>query len=219
MRGGWVTQLCTFAYVVVWPEIIYEVEYYLEAEELRKSATQSRLSAHTFETVSSVPANLSLDSSGYMGQHGSRRFHGLGIATVHAPDLPTMTEQAAEQARLDRIADKAQREAAEKATTHARRTVPMVTAHPSLNQSHHLLGIDPHIIIDPRRASGKESLFLSAIGSRLDDKGKAMWPRFLRYFNGQCALERIALQDDMKRKDAWGLLGSMSEYMVCVRHW
>ena len=37
MRGGWVTQLCTFAYVVVWPEIIYEVEYALEAEEIARA--------------------------------------------------------------------------------------------------------------------------------------------------------------------------------------
>ncbi|KAJ4421662.1 Nitrogen permease regulator 3, partial [Neurospora sp. IMI 360204] len=42
MRGGWVTQLCTFAYVVVWPEIIYEVEYELEAEEIAREKAKAQ---------------------------------------------------------------------------------------------------------------------------------------------------------------------------------
>lgn len=125
----------------------------------------------------------------------------------------------------------------------------------------------PHIILDAKKATGKESLYLSAIGRRLrdrvggadktavgqggggDDKGRGKetsgreaggkdgkgdggsgaadwdervanaWPLFCKYFNGRSALERIALQEDMKRKDVWNLLTAMSEYLLCVRHW
>ena len=46
-----------------------------------------------------------------------------------------------------------------------------------------------------------------------------MWPVFWKHFNGRSALERIALLEDMKRKDVWNLLSSMSEHLLCVRHW
>ncbi|KAF3355561.1 hypothetical protein VdG1_06973 [Verticillium dahliae VDG1] len=151
MRGGWVTQLCTFAYVVVWPEIQYEV---------------------------------------------------------------------AEQARLSRIAEKTQREAAEKAAAHARKVVPAATERPSLNEAAHLAGLTPRVILDAKKATGKDSLYLSAIGRRFrDDKLAKAWQLYWKYFNGQSALERIALQEDMKRKEAWTQLTAMSEYLICVRHW
>jgi hypothetical protein len=43
MRGGWVMQLCTFAYVVVWPEIIYEVEHAQEAEDIARAERKQNM--------------------------------------------------------------------------------------------------------------------------------------------------------------------------------
>lgn len=135
----------------------------------------------------------------------------------------------------------------------------------------------PYIILDAKKATGKESLYLSAIGKRFKERAaeakaarrardgqqqqktgsdtKSMassgggrssniggkphigggvgqqqqqeweervadaWPMFLKYFNGRSALERIALQEEMKRKDVWNLLTAMSEYLLTVRHW
>lgn len=134
----------------------------------------------------------------------------------------------------------------------------------------------PHIILDAKKATGRESLYLDAIGRRLakgagqvrDGKGSreadgkskgtdgerdgghhhqgithsrggagkekdgsgvggrewdkrvaSAWPLFWKYFNGRSALERIALQEEMKRKDVWNLLTGMSEYLLTVRHW
>ena len=48
---------------------------------------------------------------------------------------------------------------------------------------------------------------------------RTAWPVFWKYFNGHSALERVALHEDMKRRDAWNLLNSMGEYLLCVRHW
>jgi hypothetical protein len=380
MRGGWVTQLCTFAYVVVWPEIIYEVEHALEAEEIARAkhsqsmgnepgSLESDDAIDTTPLAASTPGVAALGdaavagfASGFLpllyddardsvsptiaGLHdlplshsqsslvpptsrtatptspssSSARFchhdshHspfpppppsssslGPGSSSSNHP-TPTPAEQAAEKARLARIADKAARELAERATAHARKVVPQQTAHPSVNQARHLEGMTPHIILDAKKATGKESLYLSAIGKRFRDRVKVKkmkaggngeigetkvsdsgpgsgagagagagagpgagpgagekkdtlkegavgggaerreaaggaggggirdtgdwdervanaWPVFCKYFNGRSALERIALQEDMKRKDVWNLLTAMSEYLLCVRHW
>ena len=323
MRGGWVTQLCTFAYVVVWPEIIYEVEYTLEAEDIARS---KRFQGMSREPQGGIGDSSSITALGDVAASGSSsasfpliddgasdlatstatlrdlslsRSHSLAEISddEHSPSSPsplsgrpalsrnttqgssvtqsTPAEQAAEKARLERIADKAARELAQRATAHARKAVPEKTAHPSVNNSRHLIGISPHIILDAKKATGKDSLYLTAIGQRLKDRAAAhpalarghpergrdvnnnnntnttnssssvgasprpgvaqsggggsgkdwdervanMWQPFLKYFNGRSALERIALQEDMKRKDVWNLLTAMSEHLLCVRHW
>ncbi|KAF4947243.1 hypothetical protein FGADI_10552 [Fusarium gaditjirri] len=211
MRRGWVTQLCTFAYVVVWPEIMYEVEYEMEAEELRATAgadaNKSKEKEAKDDTSSSTSAPRTSESSeGHSGTDGSH--------------VPTVAEQAAEKARLERIASKAQRDAAEKATAHARKPVPVATAHPSVNDHPHLQGLTPHIILDAKKATGKESRYLSAIARRFNDEKLAnSWQVMCKYFDGRCALERIALQEDMKRKLVWNTLTAISEYLLCTRHW
>ncbi|KAK0656069.1 nitrogen permease regulator of amino acid transport activity 3-domain-containing protein [Cercophora newfieldiana] len=302
MRGGWVTQLCTFAYVVVWPEIIYEVEYTLEAEDIARA---KRVGREPRSSDSDLSGTASLGDvavagfgSGFLPLLDGASDMASSTATLRdlslshpqsvadplspgsTPSSPlsarpalsriaidgssasqsTPAEQAAEKARLERIADKAARELAERATAHARKAVPERTTHPSVNNARHLIGITPHIILDAKKATGKDSLYLSAIGQRLQDKADAsvaargaaaasrsqhdrsnntipprdngtrdgkdwdervanMWPLFLKYFNGRSALERIALQEDMKRKDVWNLLTAMSEYLLCIRHW
>ena len=37
--------------------------------------------------------------------------------------------------------------------------------------------------------------------------------------NGNSALERIALMEDLKRKETWNLLSGMAEYLITTRHW
>ncbi|OTA81701.1 hypothetical protein M434DRAFT_401291 [Hypoxylon sp. CO27-5] len=289
MRGGWVTQLCTFAYVVVWPEILYEVDYELEGEELMRESRhdEARASFATDTTpeidshASSSPPLSSEDpfSSSPLSPestHLDDKASGEGTspttttssataaaappmsmtsstATIRSlrshPAPPTRTqtagEQAAEQARLDRLATRAHREAAEKAAAHARRLPPQRTDHPSINDAPHLAHLSPYVIVDAGRVGERDSRYLSAIGKRLPERvthghvssggrGKeavgagagaahlnprAAWPVFWKYFNGRCALERVALHEDMKRRDAWNLLNSMSEYLICVRHW
>lgn len=290
MRGGWVTQLCTFAYVVVWPEIIYEVEYALEAEELTRAKRAQGVArepppSDTDTSLASPTSNISalvdtatagfgflslLDDASDMASstatlrppnHSSAQDSSVASplrrpgdplsrgtshdSSVSAASLSTPAEQAAEKARLERIADKAARDLAERAMAHARKAPPVRTAHPSVNSARHLVGISPRIILDAKKATGKESRYLSAIGQRLRDRAAAAgtgaaapgaaaaskdakgwearvaetWPLFWKYFNGRSALERIALQEEMKRKDAWNLLTAMSEFFICVRHW
>ncbi|KAK2589755.1 Nitrogen permease regulator 3 [Conoideocrella luteorostrata] len=277
LRGGWVTQLCTFAYVVVWPEILYEVEYEIEAEELAAAAEETRgkqaagpsppdtpTTSTTRQAVSRPDGGVASSSAaaaagaGTSFQQAAERQQpilepptpGTGdepspktrlphppppsspppqLQQPPPPPPPTTTtttttastaEQVAEMARLERIALKASREAANKATAHVRKIVPVPTTHPSINDAPHLASLTPHIIVDARKATGKESRYLSAIAHRLkDDKVRAAWQPMCKYFDGRNALERIALQEEMKRKEAWTLLLAMSEHLLCTRHW
>lgn len=372
MRGGWVTQLCTFAYVVVWPEIIYEVEYALEAEQLAKAKRVQQAALDELEGSSGSPPGVSEKRGGTEAEGGASTnspaltaltarsgsqlpgeaasedddISNMSTSQVLSPtpmrDLagssstpiltspaqqahprphhedhddegdedrhdedghyphhqPTLAEQAAENARLGRIADRAARELVQKASAHARKAPPRETARPSSNEAAHLAHLTPHIILDAKKATGKESLYLSAIQRRLrerarlaaagtvragevpaaaagpaeksaggktssstmgagvrhkngttapetkpgaaagpttatttsgippagsgvlwDERVAAAWPVFWKYFNGRSALERVALQEEMKRKDVWNLLTAMSEYLLCVRHW
>jgi len=282
MRGGWVTQLCTFAYVVVWPEILYEVEYQLEADELKAAAapiTQRSPTSPSMRTGSGVsgsyvavsnslddlisPTGSVSDTSEYMSHQSHHTSHQRQMSTSSSDSVSmeasqisitsassertafasptnvggssssdaamrqfsssttTTGEQAAEKARLSRIAEKSQREAAEKAAAHARKPVPIGTPTPSKNNAPHLSHLQPYIIVDAKKATGHDSLYLSAIGRRFrDPKVQRAWPVFWKYLNGRTALERIALQEDnMKRKEAWTLLTAMSEHLVTVRHW
>ncbi|KAK0737664.1 nitrogen permease regulator of amino acid transport activity 3-domain-containing protein [Apiosordaria backusii] len=414
MRGGWVTQLCTFAYVVVWPEIIYEVEHALEAEQIAKEK-KAQAMAHeadsaesddavtvispTTATATGTAAALSDPSlSGFLpllndppttpsnpdsspntttsvnftdfpiplshsqsltnvqkadwsppqspntprnlhdprynilgyrivqprpqqpqpqqqqpqqppatASTSSLDLHSLSLRSPSSPSPSssqdsgsgptTQAEEIAEKARLSRIASRAAHDLAERSMLHARKPVPMATLHPSVNHAKHLQAMSPHIILDAKKATGKESLYLSAIAKRFkeraaearlrrgreggivggggggggagqkqttgsDTKSTASfggnrnlsggggggggvgtsnhkhdsddqhqqqleweervanaWPLFLKYFNGRSALERIALQEEMKRKDVWNLLTAMSEYLLTVRHW
>ncbi|ATY62307.1 family UPF0171 [Cordyceps militaris] len=264
LRGGWVTQLCTFAYVVVWPEIVYQVDYEMEAEELEgpTPSTSPHSAGGTAAAVSISPlttaagagalarphnqlahldedAILSPTSTGATAipatsaagkprqvsiasttSEATTAASGSLPSTAGAVPIPSTTERAAEAARLARIAQRVSREAADKAAAHARRVVPEATPHPSTNRSPHLAGVAPHIILDAKKTTGPESRYLAAISSRLrDDRVRQAWATMCRYFDGHAALERIALQEEMKRKEAWTLLTAMSEYLICTRHW
>jgi nitrogen permease regulator 3-like protein len=370
MRGGWVTQLCTFAYVVVWPEILYEVEYELEAEELRNlqedankskkakeqrqkereneghqqdsaeqehtkgkekekenvqrhhdyqheqqqrvnheftdreprfssppassvgassytpttkggntlplsasSSTLNQLAASTSSTLDgsgafgtlSPPMGLSThsihtqtspgdasSSSPFNNNIGTNKMSPLSEPPSASASPPTIQQTEGERfalaARLTRIADKQAQAAYERSAAFSRKPVPVPTSHPSLNTSAHLAHLSPYIIVDARRATGKDSLYLSAIGRRFTDpKVRAAWPVFWKYFNGRSALERVILglggdatdRDNgiggegggaggrgdnnhklriKKRKEAWALMTAMSEHLICVRH-
>ncbi|PTB47138.1 uncharacterized protein TrAFT101_003429 [Trichoderma asperellum] len=232
MRGGWVTQLCTFAYVVVWPEILYEVDYEIEAEELGVSTSsvdgtdttsihtaQSTLDGQsTHSSLTSPPPQLPSQQPQQSQQQQQPQTQGQ--PNIPNPSTTSAAEHSAEMARLERIAMKAHRELADKATAHARKVAPVATTNPSLNDAPHLAGLTPHIIIDPKKATGKESRYLSAIARRFkDEEQRSAWQLMCKYFDGRCALERIALQEDMKRKKTWTLLTSMREYLLTTRHW
>ncbi|KAI1000443.1 Nitrogen permease regulator 3 [Podosphaera aphanis] len=201
IRGGWVTQLRTFAWIQVWPEIQYEISYYIRAEAIEKAKNKQKRSYDGSST------GLSDDS-------------GSEVYPINS-DAPLTTEQVAEQARLQRLADKLAKQAAEEVAAFSRLPIPVATATPSFNNSSHLDSFPaPYIIKDPQKLTYEESLYITAIGKRfMDPKAKKLWSRFTKYFNGNEALESIALQENMKRKETWSILLNYQEHLLVCCRW
>jgi hypothetical protein len=200
MRGGWVTPLRTYAWILVHPEIIYEVDYQLKAAAVEKARNKSKPTESDQDLLSS-----STDSS------------------THFPKDPSSmtTSQAAEHARLVRLARKTAEETAIFAAEFEKLPPPVATAHPSLNTAPHLKHLSPYVIKDPHKVSHEESLYIAAYSKRFEDtRVRETWLRFCgRYFNGREPLEMIALREGMKRKETWGLLAAFGEVILVARHW
>ncbi|KAH8665749.1 nitrogen permease regulator of amino acid transport activity 3-domain-containing protein [Tricladium varicosporioides] len=194
IRGGWVTQLRTFAWILVWPEILYEVQYQLKAEAVRKAKNKT----------SSEPGSGTNNESDESNS-----------------DKKNDTEKAAEKARLERLAKKAEEDAIDFAKDFAQMPTPVATTNPSTNNAPHLDKIAPYIIKDPHKVSHEESLYIAAYAKRfMDPKIKECWFRFCaKYFNGKEALEMICLQEGMKRKETWSILMHFQEIILVCKHW
>lgn len=206
IRGGWVTQLRTFAWILVWPEIIYEVSYQLKADALKKDEESAR-SGSEQSSFGSLSSN-----------EGSASEKAKDSETE--TDIPLTSEQVAQNARLARLADNKAKAAETEAEAFKAQPVPVATVHPSLNDAPHLKGISPYIIVDPHKVSHEESLYIAAIGKRYQDpKVKECWSKFNKYFNGSEALEMIGLREGMKRKETWGVLMHFQEHLLVAKHW
>lgn len=204
IRGGWVTQLQTFAWILVWPEIIYEVNYQLKSEAVEKS--KRRASQSQSQPVSSDSATSNDESD--------------REKKPHDPNVPLTTEEMAENARLARLVQKAAAEAASELSAFEKMPKPEASDHPSSNNAEHLKQYTPYIIKDPHKVSHEESLYIAAIGKRFKDaKLKDSWGKFVKYFNGADALEMVPLREGVKRKEIWGIFNGFQEWLLVCRHW
>jgi hypothetical protein len=193
LRHGYVTQLRTFAWVIVWPEIRYEVEYALEAERI-KAAYQDAVSEAVEE------AQLEASSSG----------------SKSSPNAEAQTSEfIAEKARLQRLRDKASQDRVE----FGKKPKPQRTGTPSANNAPHLANLAPKVIKDPYKSTHLCSLYLEAISKRFPPEVGKAFMRFARYFDGSEALEMVALREGMKRKETWNLMVQFEEFLLTTRHW
>ncbi|KAI6245982.1 Nitrogen permease regulator 3 [Erysiphe necator] len=202
IRGGWVTQLRTFTWIQVWPEIQYEVDYKLRAEVIKNmSCDQSKPQDQDgTESSDSSTSNESLDD--YF-------------------KAPLTAEQVAEKTRLQRLAAKRIEQLAEEYASFSKLPAPVATLKPSINFSAHLKAFPtPYIIKDPGKLSYTESLYVSAIRKRFTKtRAKNLWLRFIKYFNGVEALESIALRENMTHKETWHILLEYQEHLLVCRYW
>ncbi|KAL3420718.1 Nitrogen permease regulator 3 [Phlyctema vagabunda] len=215
IRGGWVTQLRTFCWIMVWPEIIYEVEYQIMSEKVKENKNP-RTPSKSFDDES--VSGSGSDRGGGGGGGNSSSSNNRNTKDHH--NEPLTTEQIAEEARLERVAAKAAAETIAYTTAFERKPLPQATAHPSCNSAEHLADMAPYIIKDPHRIDERDSLYMDAIGRRIvDDKARKNWAKFSKYFNGDDALESIALREGMKRKEAWAIISHYQEHLIISRHW
>jgi len=202
IRGGWVTQLHTFACILIWPEIIYEVEYQIQADAIARRAKDS------------TPKHTSSESAASTEESGSEK------GKEKDPSAPLTTEQAAEHARLDRLAAKEVADHIAEAAEFAKKPRPVVTDHPSFNNAQHLKHLSPYVINDPHKVSQIESMYIAALANRFtDSRVRDAFFKYSKYFNGQESLEMSALREGVKRKETWAMLMNFSEHLIVIKHW
>lgn len=187
------TQLRTYAWIIVWPEIRYEVQYGLDKISLKKAYDDS-----SQDSVDEARAAASGDQS----------------------VIPTTTEQTAEKARVQRAREKAKQDWLD----FGKRPQPVRTEDPSIvdeNSPHHIKRIHTITIVDPAKPSHIDSLYLEAISKRFNDEDtRKAWMKLAKYFNGEEALEMIALREAFKkRKELHNLLSHFDEFLLLTRHW
>ncbi|KAF2401557.1 UPF0171-domain-containing protein [Trichodelitschia bisporula] len=234
MRGGWVTQLRTFGWVRVPPEVKAAVAANAKTRATRSASGRSgqsddasdreRTPVTPFrregrepdvpEFVSTLSPRLTAHRPGPPSESGSVSSGRSGL-TATTPMSPLQQPQ--------RIPHRPSR-------LHINQTAVEAPPSPSLGSqpvSSPSEGppepkFTASIISSPQRAQAVESQWLEYIGSHFEDPDlREMWPVLLRYFDGRRPLEEIPVREGLKKKRVAPLLGKLARegWLVTVRHW
>ncbi|CRG85176.1 Nitrogen permease regulator 3 [Talaromyces islandicus] len=223
LRGGWVTQLRCFARVKVTPQIKIAVEEAMRREQVEKYMASSRPSSSSNSDKTETDGENNDD-----GDDGGSSSSSSSSGSEVSDSLTPVPERRGSDDDYYRLSDS------------------YMDRNSHLNMS--------SLILFPHRASPVESRWLDEIMSRLPDAAggaetpsntpgegddsaatdslKKHWPKFVKYFNGHDALEKIAVREGLRRKAVWQLLhrwgvGGPSglevdpreQVLVSVRHW
>lgn len=209
LRGGWVTQLRSFARVKVTPDIKIAVEQALRREQMEKYLASGRGRSSPSKEMSAASSLSSSSSSSLMTEDSSQ-----------LTPIPGRRESD-DQYQL---------------------------SNSYMDRNYHLSVSS--LIQAPHRASPLESRWLDEIMARfpepagdeqpdrdpvdqaMNDSLKKHWPRLVKYFNGQDALEKIPVREGLKRNVVWPLLMRLGlskslgieldpreQVLVTFRHW
>ncbi|EXJ85991.1 hypothetical protein A1O1_06360 [Capronia coronata CBS 617.96] len=212
MRDGWVTQLRTFAYVRVSPEVKKAVREREKEEANSNRTNRNKPPADPNGSDRDVPVSQSF---------------GSGTPTTVASSLVSSFKQRPSLVSRP-SSDGRQSISTDHTSTHGMQQ-------PKHNPK------AASLVLSPQRASPEESRWLDYIGSTLvgateieTAELRQYWPMFVKYFTGSEALERIAVREGLKRKFVWDTLvkmglnldggveddkGENKGILVAFRHW
>lgn len=216
LRGGWVTQLRTFARIKVTPEIKLAVETALRREEVdRYLATGSSRTLNDEEdSDDSDDGNTSSSSS--LASHGS------GDETP----MPGRYDPHAQLRTSHKLLDRSTALRCSSLILSPHRASPL--------ESRWLDEIVARFPDKPGTDQSLEGASPDIAPRDLQTLLKDHWPVFLKYFNGCDALEKIPVRENLKRKFVWQVLtrlgfvtgppGSIEldareQVLISVRHW
>ena len=226
VRGGWVTQLRSFAWIQVTPRIkavVAAEDSTVPSSPPPPSTTAPFNHSEHDPGREDLPTNFlsppprPASAAGSMSSVSTIRhqpsstllFASNASASAGASALPSPSHSNAHQSQP------------------LSRTGSSTTA--SQGQKHH----STSLILDPHRANALESRWIAAIGDSFTyAPARELWPRVVRYFNGRHALEKIWVREGLgaareggaegwRRKEVWRALGEMEEEggIVVGRHW
>ena len=233
MRGGWVTQLRTFAWVRVGERVQAQVIGEVEREKRREKERErdgGRVSGK----------GKGKDAGRMVGtREGSRsvsaasgRISGGEGEESEAGDMSSSGYLTPMQSSTHSLAPSAISSAASTSSHSSVRTAIPLGLGPHSGAGESLIASEaalkqyrPKLIKTPSRASGLEARYLECIAAEIEkvegtDSAEA-WNSCLGFFDGQHALETIAVREGWKRKRVeslragWVRMGVLVE----VRHW
>ncbi|KAL2832069.1 nitrogen permease regulator of amino acid transport activity 3-domain-containing protein [Aspergillus cavernicola] len=231
LRGGWVTQLRSFARVKVRPEIKFTVEMAIRREEVDKYLSKGRPSSFASDQETSVEEekfdggdfdDASSSSSSSLASHGS------------GDETPMPNRFKADTTTLDLTHSLLDQSASLKTSS----LIPLPHQASPLESRwlDELVARFPDYNAPPRTDGEQASpdttendIGTAVVGTSLKD----VWPTYVKYFNGYDALEKIPVRESLKRKLVWQILtrlghitgqssieqGSKEQVLVSFRHW
>jgi nitrogen permease regulator 3-like protein len=233
MRGGWVTQLRTFGWVRVPPEVKAAVaaKMHEEAEALEASQESAGSSDGAARGNGTVMSSSVIHSPNRKDTASPRTsvYLSPGPASSDAgspsTDIPLTPRQQA-QSNLKRpsalhinrtSSPKIDSSPASLAGT-AFVESPQLSPRPTFDSSNY----SASLVHSPQKANALESRWIEHIWSTFSDEElKELWPRFLKYFDGRHALEIIPVREGLKKKRVSGVLARLiaGGWIMTVRHW
>ncbi|KAJ5086421.1 hypothetical protein NUU61_007728 [Penicillium alfredii] len=223
LRGGWVTQLRTFARIKIPPEVKVAVESALRKEEVdRYLAKGSSTSMSSTDERNRSDSHDSDDDDAKSSSSSSLASHGSGDDTP----MPGRHDPHAQLRNSHKLLDR---------STALRLSSLILSPHrASPLESRWLDEIVARFPDKPEQDPSMAGVSPDIVPDDLQTLLKTYWPVFLKYFNGYDALEKIPVRENLKRKQVWQVLmrlglvtgppGSVEldareQVLVSVRHW
>ncbi|KAJ5212563.1 uncharacterized protein N7498_004209 [Penicillium cinerascens] len=216
LRGGWVTQLRTFARIKVTPEIKLAVETALRKEEVDRYLAKANSNTGIDDDSSDDEDDASSSSSSSLASHGS------GDETP----MPGRYDAQAQLRTSHKLLDR---------STALRLSSLILSPHrASPLESRWLDEIVARFPDHTGPGQALEGISPDIAPQDIQTILQKYWPVFLKYFNGVDALEKIPVRESLKRKLVWqvltrlgfvtGPLGSVEldareQVLISVRHW
>lgn len=219
LRGGWVTQLRTFAWIKVSPEIKRAVESAIRKEEVDRYLAKS--TANSLSTTDGQDDAYS-DDDANSSSSSSLASHGSGDNTP----MPGRYDARAQLRTSHKLLDR---------STALRLSSLILSPHRASPLESRWL--DEIVSRFPDQPGGPAEVLMS-ISPELAPKDlqtllKMYWPTFLKYLNGYDALEKIPVRENLKRKLVWqvllrlglsgtsgpGELDAREQVLISFRHW
>ena len=232
MRGGWVTQLRTFAWIRVMPEVKIAVTAQSEENSLHdrepntanlrsnrptapSPSAASRRSPNAGAQSPRSASHATKPASGSSKNSIMNNDHPNEIGTSHSgrKTPPLTTNPSSLENEREGVKGKEGRKEKERLPT---------TAPTSIKSIPNTSDLAPTLILAPHKANNLESRWMDHIRSTIKDPElRDLWPLWVRYFDGQHALDEIATREGLKRKKVAALLSQLREMgvLLTVRHW
>ena len=237
LRGNWVTQLRTFAWVRVSSEIKTKAAIQIKRDEYRgsikgrSSKRDSETSGRSGHALERLVTNDSEEDSSRGDRPSVADYRSpmlrpsidasksdAGSVGSHRTALQTLAGPGPGRSPLikvnhyDPLSPRSVSGKLIDATDDGSAMIPPLE----------LSAPDPSVILSPHKASTEESRWLSLIRDSLSDEDlRSAWPTLSVYFDGKWALEDVAAREGMKRSRVANLVARLArEGVLCIaRHW